>query len=189
MTPRRILFATSAVIVLVTIGILAIPTETIDSPPRSTATSQPNGQEKLRPPFASLGRPAIQPLPPADSSDPALRCPLADDLLAAGKSPDSDMAIVLSLFDHFLEKCGGMPVGSNQEIVNAFTGNNPKRIAFLARNHPAINAQGELVDRWGSPLFFHNVARDLISIRSAGPDGEIFTADDLVEESARLKRP
>ncbi|MFN7562515.1 MAG: hypothetical protein ACK5TH_12100, partial [Prosthecobacter sp.] len=33
--------------------------------------------------------------------------------------------------------------------------------------------------RWGSPFFFHVRDRSRIDLRSAGPDGEMWTTDDL----------
>lgn len=153
--------------------------------PRKTAVAPSAASTVVAP--AQLGHSATRPLPPPVSADPAMRSPLADELLAVGQPPAADMTIVLSLFDHFRELCGGMPVGTNAEIVNALTGNNPQRMALIARDHPAIDPAGELTDRWGTPFFFHNVARDLIGIRSAGPDREMYTDDDLLIESPRLR--
>jgi len=158
---------------------------TVTSPtaPNKDATGTTEGQaEPVR-----IGQPATRPLAPINHPDPAMRSPLADDLLARDGSAEADIQIVLTLCDQFLEKCGGMPVGTNREIVNALTGNNPARLAFIPRDHPAINGAGEIVDRWGTPFFFHNVARDLIGIRSAGPDLEMFTSDDLLQQSPRLE--
>jgi hypothetical protein len=45
--------------------------------------------------------------------------------------------------------------------------------------HVCLNARGQLVDRWGSPLFFHVRDVSRIDLRSAGPDREMWTADDL----------
>jgi hypothetical protein len=50
---------------------------------------------------------------------------------------------------------------------------------FLPAHHPVFNEQGQLVDRWGTPLFFHATARDRLDIRSAGPDKSLWTEDDL----------
>jgi len=37
-----------------------------------------------------------------------------------------------------------------------------------------------LVDAWGTPYFFHQLAAMEMEIRSAGPDKVMWTADDLV---------
>ena len=39
---------------------------------------------------------------------------------------------------------------------------------------------GELVDRWGTPYFFHSVSAEKMEIVSAGPDKELWTDDDVV---------
>jgi len=125
-------------------------------------------------------RSAIQPLPPAPKTDPDDRSPLADKLNARDQAPAQDLAIVFNLFQHYRERFGSFPAGEdNRAFVNALTGNNPRKLAFLDRNNPAINPRGELTDRWGTPFFFHQQSRDEIEIRSAGPDLEMYTADDL----------
>jgi len=161
------------------------PSMTSSQEPATVASSRASDSKKA-PPYTPIGRPATHPLAPLPLSDPAMRSPLADELLDPEHTSKTDLQIILNLCDHFFEKCGGMPVGTNREIVNALTGNNPLRLAFLPRSHPAISATGELQDRYGTPFFFHNIARDLISIRSAGPDRSMFTPDDQVEESPRL---
>ena len=43
-----------------------------------------------------------------------------------------------------------------------------------------INPNGELVDSWGTPFFFHQLSSMDLEIRSAGPDRIMWTTDDLV---------
>jgi len=76
---------------------------------------------------------------------------------------------------------GGNPVGTNPEITAALAGNNPKGINFLkAEDGMRINGNGELVDPWGTPYFFHQLSGSDMEIHSAGPDGIMWTIDDLV---------
>ncbi|MFO1447543.1 MAG: hypothetical protein U1F61_05255 [Opitutaceae bacterium] len=74
----------------------------------------------------------------------------------------------------------GNPWGENRDITASLTGNNPRSIALLPRRLPAINAAGELVDRWGTPYFFHQLSGTSMEIRSAGPDRVLHTRDDVV---------
>lgn len=76
---------------------------------------------------------------------------------------------------------GGNPVGTNEEITKALQGANPQQVDFLA-NQPGIqiNEKGELVDPWGTPYFFHQLAAMEMEIHSAGPDKIMETPDDLV---------
>ncbi len=73
----------------------------------------------------------------------------------------------------------GHPFGENSEITAALLGENPYRLPLMPRDHPAINAAGELTDRWGTPFLFHALASDRMEIRSAGPDKKFGTADDV----------
>ena len=75
---------------------------------------------------------------------------------------------------------GQNPVGENREITAALTGRNSIDFTFLPRDHPAINAKGELCDRWGTPFFFHQLSGGQMEIRSAGPDRTLWTDDDIV---------
>ncbi len=76
---------------------------------------------------------------------------------------------------------GGEPfrMGANEEFAAALRGANRAQLRFLPDDHSAFNAAGQIVDRWGAPLFFHVEAADRIDIRSAGPDGAMWTADDV----------
>lgn len=75
----------------------------------------------------------------------------------------------------------GNPVGTNPEITQALNGGNPKQIKFIRPEAGLqINGKGELVDPWGTPYFFHQLAAMEMEIRSAGPDKIMWTEDDLV---------
>jgi len=76
---------------------------------------------------------------------------------------------------------GGNPVGTNPEITAALAGNNPKQINFIKPEAGMrINGNGELVDTWGTPLFFHQLSGTDTEVRSAGPDRKLWTPDDVV---------
>ena len=65
----------------------------------------------------------------------------------------------------------------------ALNGDNPKQANFLnAEAGMRVNGQGELVDSWGTPYFFHQVSGTETEIRSAGPDRKMWTEDDLVSK-------
>ncbi|WP_404424068.1 hypothetical protein [Nibricoccus sp. IMCC34717] len=111
------------------------------------------------------------------------RSPLADTLNAPATTGDDDVKAVRAIFENYLTALREVPSGSNAEIVRALSGKNALAHAPLPADSRAINAAGELCDRWGRPYFFHNETRTRVTIRSRGPDGELFTADDLVSAS------
>ncbi len=106
-------------------------------------------------------------------------------LVASLNSPSGDVHADLRMIDQvFIAFRAGThaenPVGENAEITAALTGKNSADFAFIPKDCPAINAKGELCDRWGSPYFFHQLSGTEMEIRSAGPDKKLWTADDEV---------
>jgi len=76
---------------------------------------------------------------------------------------------------------GGNPVGTNPEITAALMGKNPKQINFITPDSGLqVNAQGAMLDAWGTPLFFHQLSGHDTEIRSAGEDRTLWTMDDLI---------
>lgn len=76
---------------------------------------------------------------------------------------------------------GSNPTGSNPEITRALLGANPRKARFVDPASVSVNERGELLDAWGHPYFFHAISGTRMEIRSAGPDGRLFTADDIVK--------
>jgi len=74
----------------------------------------------------------------------------------------------------------GNPFGENSEITAALAGDNSLGLVLIPRQHPAINAAGELCDRWGTPFRFHQISGQHMEIRSAGPDRAFATGDDAI---------
>lgn len=75
---------------------------------------------------------------------------------------------------------GENPVGTNAEIMAAVMGKNPRQAKLGPPEGMQMNEKGELLDRWGTPYFFHALSRDHMEIRSAGPDRVMWTEDDPV---------
>ena len=95
--------------------------------------------------------------------------------------PETILQNLHRVIHQYGEMFGGDPVGTNPEITAALSGKNPKQIDFLAGQPGVrINANGELVDSWGTPYFFHQLSGTSMEIHSAGPDKMMWTSDDLV---------
>jgi hypothetical protein len=76
---------------------------------------------------------------------------------------------------------GGNPVGTNPEFAKQLGGDNPKHINFISDDSGMrLNGDGELVDPWGTPYFFHQISGSDTEVRSAGPDRVMYTSDDIV---------
>lgn len=145
-----------------------------------------DGARNLRPVAPVVVRPAA-PARSAKLAALAAQIPpdsissIANDLDAPGGSAQRDVQIVNELlvaweanFPH-----DGNPVGENEEITAALAGDNRLHFAFISPTHPAIDARGELCDRWGVPYRFHALSGTQMEIRSAGPDHKFGTADDV----------
>jgi len=107
-------------------------------------------------------------------------------LHAPDTTPRDDLRIVGALLRNYLQSSAGTdapPLGFNEEIVRALGGANPWHLVFLPADHPAIDPQGRLCDRWGTPYFFHPLSAAVIEVRTAGSDRKLFTSDDLLVRS------
>lgn len=73
-------------------------------------------------------------------------------------------------FHQYKTYVGSYPSGSSVEIAKALLeGNNPKKIIIIAVKKAELNAKGEIVDPWGTPLKIY-FANNEVLIRSAGPN-------------------
>lgn len=122
--------------------------------------------------------------PMAPSPPPAVTVlPIATEILPLNSpetSADEDLGTLELLLAEFAKHHGGNPVGENMEFAAALLGNNPKHLAYLPAKGPFLDSSGQLIDRWGTPYFFHQQSATRTEITSAGPDRQFHTADDLV---------
>ena len=80
----------------------------------------------------------------------------------------------------FRTRMGENPVGSNAEIMKAVMGGNEVKARLGPPEGQELNEQGELLDHWGTPYFFHQLSKNSTEVRSAGPDRKMWTSDDLI---------
>jgi hypothetical protein len=96
--------------------------------------------------------------------------------------PANDLTLMSRLMDNFtllVKSAADRPLSCNEDWASAFLGNNPAHDRFLPGRHVALNGRGQLVDRWGSPLFFHSLGAMRFELRSAGPDKILWNDDDI----------
>lgn len=108
--------------------------------------------------------------------------PIVAPLNAPGSNIRGDLETLSKVFDAWRSNFprDGNPVGENAEITAALAGANRLEFALIPKDHPAINAAGELCDRWGTPFRFHQLSGQHMEIQSAGPDRKFGTPDDEV---------
>ncbi|QYM77773.1 hypothetical protein K0B96_10605 [Horticoccus luteus] len=166
MTRRRLAALVLAVAALLAVWFWLRPAPT--SPVASRAPSSAPGA-------TAIARPASPPPLDEDTGLAALA-----QLGSPATTISADLQLLDGMFTRYQSNFRGNPVGLNAEIVATLTGGNPLHLAFISPHHPALNARGELCDRWGTPFFFHQLSGTRMEIRSAGPDRKMWTADDSV---------
>ncbi|MEM8954584.1 MAG: hypothetical protein AAGD22_10575 [Verrucomicrobiota bacterium] len=105
-----------------------------------------------------------------------------------GNPPEDDLSLLNTVVTTYRKIFRENPVaGENWEVVEALTGKNEYDLVFIDPAHPAINENGELTDRWGTPYRFHPISSSQpLEISSAGPDLVFGTIDDIFLEEPRV---
>lgn len=137
-------------------------------------------------PISSTGNDKVAESKPPISREKSEK-PLTGELILQhyadpARAPEEDLVEMSHALDNFALLVKGdnpIPLGANEEIALALKGKNRLQMRFLPDTHPAFNPKGQLIDRWGTALFFHANDRTRLDIRSAGPDRMMWTADDL----------
>jgi type II secretory pathway pseudopilin PulG len=81
-----------------------------------------------------------------------------------------DIESLFGALQKYKEHAGAYPKGSNADIARALQGQNEKKVTVLVGRKLELNAKGEYVDPWSTPLriYFSDTS---VLIRSAGPNG------------------
>jgi len=152
---------------------------------REPTMSKTENCSSATPSRASIdGQPALS---PPDRKDLKVReaPPVAAALGAFNSKSEDEARMMLEVLNVYRRVLGMYPAGEdNRQFVNALLGANREKLPFLSSDHPRINAEGEIVDCWGTPFFFHLNSRTSVEVRSAGPDRHFFTGDDIVAGNA-----
>jgi hypothetical protein len=152
----------------------------VEAPPADTpAPAEVPPADPIVPGALPPGVPMPQP-PPSAPGDRFAR-PVLD------KAVDPDVAIARNdteniglMLRDFRTVQGENPTGTNAEIMKAVMGGNKKGAQLGPPTGMALNQEGELVDRWGTPFFFHAQSGTEMEVRSAGPDRKLYTSDDII---------
>ena len=113
------------------------------------------------------------------STSEAPKIGLINELNRPDSDINEDLKLVKGVFTHFRTVFKENPVGSHHEILAVLSGDNKQQIAYIPRDHPAV-INGELHDRWGTPFYFHQITGEIMEVRSAGPDKQHWSSDDII---------
>lgn len=113
---------------------------------------------------------------------------LGDRLLAQYGAEGGSLAQDLEILHRFLNNVfilvkqrDPRHYATNEDLVEFLQGKRGQQEVFLSQESPALNENGQLIDRLGNPIHIHPLSAKRLEIRSAGPDGVPYTDDDLVK--------
>ena len=150
--------------------------ETVGTPATQPNATQPNAKSPI-----GVSKPAQPSTLPA--SDAAAAPPKRTVYVPPDPVPPAtfnDLQSTSRMLSDYRQIMGENPVGTNAEIMKSLMGGNKKGAILGPPEGMQLNSNGELVDRWGTPIFFHALAKDHMEIRSAGPDHVMWTKDDVI---------
>lgn len=123
---------------------------------------------------------------PEDTKEPPAPPILADRMLRDygndNSSPKNDLKLISKLVDSaflLIKNRDTREYATNEDLVLFLQGQNAYQSTYLGKTSPALNDDGQLIDRWASPLIVHPVSQKILELRSAGPDRKPYTDDDL----------
>lgn len=180
LSSRRLPFALGLVAVVALLVWWLLPRDPAPTPPIPASSAVRPSSPATTP---AVALPPALPAPPTTLADGSpIPTSVALDLNSPRFDITHDLNLVAALFTEWRLNFprAGHPFGENSEITAALTGDNPLRLPLIPPTHPAINAAGELCDRWGTPFRFHALAGDRMELRSAGPDRKFGSADDVL---------
>ena len=121
------------------------------------------------------------PLIPSPTESPRAPSPTAAIVSPPDEEALRELDKVVLMLRDYRSVAGENPVGTNAEIMAAVMGDNRRQAKLGPPEGMTLNDNGELIDRWGTPYFFHQLARNQMEVRSAGPDKVMWTDDDPVQ--------
>lgn len=149
-----------------------------------------NTRDQQAPPPVSLPE-APHPTPPQPTGAPTAAERLLEGYADPATPPIEDLQKihrVISGYFSITKDASRFPIGGNADLAAALRGENSNRETYVPAGHPVFSKDGLLIDRWGSPLVVHPEAWTQLELRSAGPDRQPYTSDDLVLAPAGFQR-
>lgn len=159
------------------------PSARLPGEPSRNGESQPAAESHSPGAFATN---AALPEPSGRAPVPLLGETILAGYGSASLPPENDLTLMSRLMGNsllLLKSAADRPLSANEDWADLLRGRNGAQERFLPEQHAALNARGQLIDRWQTPLFFHAEGGGRWSVRSAGPDRKLWTGDDLHRNS------
>ena len=105
---------------------------------------------------------------------------IANGLHSEDSAPEEDLEYIDQSLSFYRLSFQRNPVAAdNRMVMKALLGENPGNLVVFPFDHPSLDSTGQLLDRWGTPYFFHPLSGTKMEIFSAGPDKTLNTPDDI----------
>ncbi|WP_198141261.1 hypothetical protein [Verrucomicrobium spinosum] len=117
------------------------------------------------------------PFPSVKTTDPVIET--TSRLGSPDAGIEDDIGILEVLLESYRRSLGSVPTGMNDQVVAALQGGNLRGLVVFPSQHVALSPKGELLDRWGTPYWFHAQSSKQMTVISAGPDKQFGTPDDV----------
>jgi hypothetical protein len=180
MNPQWRIFA----VLVLLIGIISLTVYKLsESTPPPITPPVVLGHEEIIPPGIIVTE--SSPLGPPPAADSAPGDPLLGDYGNPELPAKNDLVLMAHTISNFLlieKQATTLPLSANEEWSAALRGKRPGTELWLKDRSPAFDSERRLIDRWGTPLFFHALGAKQWELRSAGLDKKLWTADDLTEK-------
>ena len=160
------------------------------APPTAGLPRKPPGSSLVLPPPSAVEPTKPMPSQIVSAQPPTTKAPNVPETPAPPAEPPKpisdrkrfteEMRPLLFMLRDYRTLMEGNPVGSNAEIMKALMGGNPKHARLGPPPGFELNGDGELIDHWGTPFFFHQQSATQMEIHSAGPDKVMWTTDDII---------
>lgn len=166
-------------LLLVVLGILTYwMLRALTDPAILEAVQKTKASRQVGPPEPYPSLPAARPVTPAtEELDPVIAA-MHQEMTQSETPPERELEIIQELISLQQRGIGNTSLGDNGDITLALVGEAGKS-AWLPRTSPRLR-DGQLLDRWGTPYWFHPNSANQMEIRSAGPDKNLFSPDDVI---------
>lgn len=179
--PARIALASLAVTALLAAGLWFLANRA-DAPSWLRLPGFLSSGPPSRPGNRDKDDPALQAtLPVANPSANLSPSPL-NDLLKPGLTPQEQTGIVGQMLLDYWTNLRSLPAGTWEETCAALAGANRKGLAFVSKDHPALNKEGFRPSPESPGIHLHVISstEGVFQLIYEGPDGKPFTDDDLI---------
>ncbi|MEO7932769.1 MAG: hypothetical protein ABIT76_06395 [Chthoniobacterales bacterium] len=174
--PTKLLLVFAALVLAIFLFLTSQKAQLNKSPSKETALTSKSS------PILSTSQDSLATAKPETKKVPVVAATQTSSTPASVLTPKQMAQIDLDKVRHMITDyhtlMGENPVGTNSEIMAALNGGNPRQARLGPPEGSELNKNGELVDRWGTPYFFHQLSKDTMEVLSAGADKIMWNDDD-----------